>query len=356
MRLVQLEGVQVDLCPNCMGMWFDTGELSRATGLKFRDTARGAAIVHAKRTVHRCPSCAIPLREREIDRGCGIFIDQCPQCSGLFLDRDEFSRAKDYFRHRAVAVRPRPAAEPSGPREQPVEIDPDSFGAKLFQYVSGLPLELGVRQTLVPPVVTTLIVINLAVLIIALATQYRSWIEFLGLVPADVTSGRRLYTFLTSMFMHAGAFHLLGNMYFLYISGDNVEERFGWWKFLAFYLLCGVVADLSHVAGNPASRMPSVGASGAISGVMGAYVILFPYVRFRVRWFYFLWCHFTVDFPCYLYMGLWLAMQLIFAALQVPCVAWWAHIGGFACGAAIAGYVRLRERVPDTTTTRRAQR
>lgn len=359
MRLVQLEAVQVDLCPNCMGMWFDTGELSRATGLKFRDTARGAAIAHAKRTVHRCPSCAIPLREREIDRGCGIFIDQCPQCSGLFLDRDEFSRTKGYLKSIGAPPRGAVRVERTAAPTEPAELDEDSILLTVFQYITHLPVEINLPQRLLPPVVITLLLLNVAAFVYTWLTDLPGWIDVLGLVPSEVGSGHRLYTFFTSMFMHVGVLHILGNMYFLYITGDNIEDRFGWHRFLGFYVLCGLVAGIAHMLGNLGSNVPAIGASGAVSGVLGAYIVLFPRTRFLFRWLLgwrFMFHVVRFEVPAYAYLGLWIVLQLVYASLDVPGVAWWAHIGGFACGAGIAGYVRLRERVPDTTTTRRAQR
>ena len=344
MRLLQMHGVEVDLCPDCMGTWYDARELSRAVGLRFRDTASGAALAGARRTAHRCPSCAIPLYEREIDRGAGILVDQCPQCSGLFLDRGEFSRIQGHFRGRGAPARVKRATLASGRADAPGEVDGDSFGIAFFQWLTRLPVELDVPQTLFPPAVMTLVVLNAVVLVLALFYGLRDWIEALGLVPADVLAGRRLYTFLTSMFVHAGPFHLIGNMYFLYIAGDNVEEKFGPLRFLGFYLLCGVVADLAHVAGTAHSTLPSVGASGAVAGVLGAYLVLFPHVRFRKRWFYLLWENVTFDFPAYMYFGFWVAMQVVFALMGVPGVAWWAHVGGFTCGALIAACVRRRER------------
>jgi membrane associated rhomboid family serine protease len=335
-----MEGQDLDICPACMGLWSDAKELPRAAGLSFSDAATGEALAGAKRTACRCPACAIPLYEREIERGSGIHADQCPQCSGLFLDHQEFSRIKRYYAGGGAAPRAKRATATSRRAEQPTHISGDSDGATLFQLFTGLPLELDAPQTLFPPVVSALILLNLAVLVAAIWQGMAQWIDTLGVVPREIVSGHRLHTLLTSMFMHAGVIHFLGNMYFLYITGDNVEERFGRWKFLGFYLLCGVVADLVHILGHPTLGIPSVGASGAVSGVLGAYVVLFPHIRFRVRWFYFLWHHCTWDFPVYVYFGFWIALQFLYAGLEVPGVGWLAHIGGFACGAGIAFLVR----------------
>jgi rhomboid family protein len=156
---------------------------------------------------------------------------------------------------------------------------------------------------------------------------------------------------LTSMFLHGGWLHLLGNMLYLYIFGDNVEDRLGHLRYLVFYLACGVGAALVHAHLAPDSTIPTVGASGAISGVLGAYFVLFPYARvYTLVPFVFVFLG-VVEIPAGVYLGLWFAMQLLNGAvgLAVPVevsggVAWWAHIGGFAMGTAVASLLLVRRR------------
>jgi membrane associated rhomboid family serine protease len=145
-------------------------------------------------------------------------------------------------------------------------------------------------------------------------------------------------TIFTSMFLHGGLFHLLGNMWALYIFGDNVEDRMGPVRFLIFYLLCGAAAALVHVLMNPGSMIPTVGASGAISGVMGAYLVLFPFARVitLVPLFFF---PYFFEIPAIFFIGVWFAGQLVSAFMtsalappDVGGVAWWAHVGGFVAG------------------------
>lgn len=144
---------------------------------------------------------------------------------------------------------------------------------------------------------------------------------------------------LTSMFMHGGWMHLGGNMLFLYIFGDNVEDRLGHASYLSFYLLCGVAASLAHAWSGPGSALPSLGASGAIGGVLGAYIVLHPAARVTTLVFLgFLIT--TLRVPAFIFLGIWFLMQSIqgLAALGAPSTAaqggtaWWAHIGGFAVG------------------------
>jgi membrane associated rhomboid family serine protease len=141
-----------------------------------------------------------------------------------------------------------------------------------------------------------------------------------------------------SMFLHGGWAHLLGNMLYLWIFADNVEDRMGHGVFLAFYLVCGVAATLAHAYANPLSMVPSIGASGAIAGVLGAYIVLFPRARvitliplgFFLR---------MAELPALIVLGMWFVMQLFSGvadlgarSAQTAGVAWWAHIGGFGAG------------------------
>ena len=140
--------------------------------------------------------------------------------------------------------------------------------------------------------------------------------------------------------MHAGWLHLIGNMWFLWIFGDNIEERLGHINYLIFYLLCGIGASLIHVAFNPLSKIPTVGASGAISGILGAYLICFPNARIYTLLIIFVIIRF-VEIPAFLFLIFWLVFQFLAAAAQtgaaenVGGVAYWAHMGGFVIGVAL---------------------
>ena len=153
---------------------------------------------------------------------------------------------------------------------------------------------------------------------------------------------------LSSMFMHGGWFHLLGNLWFLYIFGDNVEDVMGRARFLVFYLLCGLLAVAAQIASDPDSALPIIGASGAIGGVMGAYAVLYP--RTRVHMLVFLGFFLTyIEVPALLMLVYWLIWQLAGAlpALQGAAggVAFWAHVGGFVAGLVWVGVFRNAERL-----------
>ena len=169
----------------------------------------------------------------------------------------------------------------------------------------------------------------------------------LGLIPAVVTDQATLAgnlvlvpnwaTWLTYMFMHAGWMHLIGNMLFLWVFADNVEDAMGHLRFLAFYLLCGILGGAAHLVLNPASQAPLVGASGAVSGVLAAYLILFP----RVRVFGLAFNIIPISIPVWLALGAWIVLQLVHLLTSHGGeTAWWAHIGGLIAGAVLVLFMR----------------
>jgi membrane associated rhomboid family serine protease len=150
-------------------------------------------------------------------------------------------------------------------------------------------------------------------------------------------------TLITCMFLHGGWMHFLGNMWFLYIFGDNVEDRFGHVGYLAMYLGTGIAASASHLLTNEMSPVPTVGASGAIAGVMGAYLLLYPHARVLAVLPIFI-IFYTFVMPAPIFLGIWFAFQMfsgISSSGGSTGVAWWAHIGGFVAGAALAVTVRV---------------
>jgi len=170
-------------------------------------------------------------------------------------------------------------------------------------------------------------------------------IIYLGVIPIHILRGERLWTLLTSMFMHADFMHLFGNMIYLWVFGDNVEDDLGHLKYLLFYLFGGFVASFTHIASVIAALptvgpvgliTPSVGASGAISAVLGAYLLLYPRARIRTVVFYFFIQ--IISVPAYYYLGFWFLYQLLMGLISLTGftsgIAFWAHIGGFVAGLA----------------------
>jgi len=161
-----------------------------------------------------------------------------------------------------------------------------------------------------------------------------------GMIPYEFTQGMELappspipagLTILTSMFLHGGLFHLGGNMLYLWIFGNNVEDALGHFRFLIFYFICGFAAAFTHILANPLSKVPTVGASGAIAGLLGAYLILYPYARVLTLIFFFYFVR-IVPLPAYFIIGFWFILQLLNGMIGGGGVAWFAHIGGFLAG------------------------
>ena len=155
-----------------------------------------------------------------------------------------------------------------------------------------------------------------------------------GIVPARISFGEGYHTLLTSIFLHAGFMHLAGNMLFLWIFGDNLEDEMGHLGFLLFYLAAGIGAGLIHVITGPTSMVPTVGASGAIAGVMGGYLLLFPRAKVDILVIFIVFFR-IFSMPAWIMLGLWLALQFFGSVTSNPDaggVAYWAHTGGFALG------------------------
>src|SRR3990172_3225238 len=207
----------------------------------------------------------------------------------------------------------------------------------------------------------------ITIAVIALATLVFLWqlslgargfevaVLSLGVIPATLLGGQSLppelalvpptMTVFTSMFLHGGWMHLIGNMLYLWIFGNNVEDAMGHVRFVIFYLLCGIAAVFGQVLQNPASEIPMIGASGAISGVLGAYLLLYPHARILVLIPLGFYAH-MVRLPAGLVLGFWFVIQIASSLAAVPNsagVAWFAHIGGFIAGMALIPFFKRRQ-------------
>ena len=212
------------------------------------------------------------------------------------------------------------------------------------------------------PIVTRgLIVLNVAIFLyeLMLGPGLKDFVFSWGVVPARIPAAIDLggeplawtsLTLISSMFMHGGWLHLIGNMWYLWIFGDNVEDRLGSFGFLLFYLTAGVAASLIHVAWNLSSHVPTLGASGAIAGVLGAYAVMFPGARVITLVPFFPFFQ-VIPLPAVLVLGLWFVFQFWSGAVSVGRaslggVAWWAHIGGFLFGLVVARIASSTRRRP----------
>jgi membrane associated rhomboid family serine protease len=212
-----------------------------------------------------------------------------------------------------------------------------------------LPLKDTIRSQTFPVVTWMIIAANVAIFLYEFTLspgQVNRLILNFGMIPARLhlnepalllQNPAPAITLFTHMFLHGGWFHILSNMWTLFIFGDNVEDRMGPGRYFLFYTLCGLAAGLTQALIAPTSRIPAVGASGAIAGVLGAYFILFPRARIvtLVPIFFFAW---FIQLPAIVFLGFWFISQLFSGLMSLPSegimggVAWWAHIGGFVFG------------------------
>jgi membrane associated rhomboid family serine protease len=184
-----------------------------------------------------------------------------------------------------------------------------------------------------------LIIVNILVFLyeLSLGDSLQAFIVDYGAVPQHIMNGNHLYTALTSMFLHGGVLHVLGNMLFLWIFGDNIEAALGHFTYLIFYLLGGLVAEGAHILSQPGSGIPTVGASGAIAACLGAYIIMYPRSRIHVLIPLFV-IFTTIRVSAWVFLGVWILIQVVsgtnsaYGNPESGNIAWWAHIGGFIYG------------------------
>jgi membrane associated rhomboid family serine protease len=212
-----------------------------------------------------------------------------------------------------------------------------------------IPLRDVIPSRTTPGVTITLIVLNVGIYLLQLMLSDQGRDAFLigfGLVPAYFS----LLNAFTAMFVHGGLAHLGGNMLFLWIFGDNVEDRLGHGRFIAFYLMCGFAAAIAQTALNPNSLVPMVGASGAIAGVMGAYLVLYPHSRVLML---FPFPVFLFELPAVVFLAIWFLVQFLNGINQLPIfernaisggVAFWAHVIGFVAGLILVVFMKRPER------------
>jgi membrane associated rhomboid family serine protease len=310
-------------------MFLDPGEASAVFG-EAAEPSSWKEELHAKPlgpSRLTCPTGHSPLDAFAVTLGKDrVEIDTCPRCRGLWIDKNEGTKLYNLV---------------SGGREEArrmeLGIDRPGLGLYVFQLLTGFPMEVWNpvrrRPVIVHSLVALLIALFVFQLVLAgvLGSELEPSLKYFLAVPSEILSGRYIWTIVTCGFFHGGIAHILGNLYFLWIFGDNVEDVLGRERFLVLYGVSLVAASLLHIAFNASSTIPMLGASGAISGLMGAYLVLFPKVRLWIVLFF-------IRFPIRViwYLGFWIAYQLVMAMAGVQAVAWFAHIGGFIAGLVMA--------------------
>ncbi len=221
-----------------------------------------------------------------------------------------------------------------------------------------IPIRDSIRSSTFPIITLLIIAVNLIVFLyqIFYHGDLGPMIGRYAAVPSEITKALAdpmaapltFATLITSLFLHGGLFHLAGNMLYLWVFGDNIEDRMGRIRFLFFYLLCGVIATATHIYFNSDSSTPLVGASGAIAGVLGAYLLLYPFARVQIVVPLFLIFP-IVRIPALFFLGGWFAMQVISGYAShtdeiAGGTAWWAHAGGFLAGVLLVGLFAMKRK------------
>lgn len=345
-------GAVRDYCAHCGGYWFDAGELKgflddmieRLHGLPYerielrRAQRAGGSIGSAPRP---CPCCDKPMAKTNYAYDSNVFVDRCTVCGGIWVDKDLIVPLATYTRgHPKLDKLGESLAQDVRRKASSRETIDVLEGVGSMPYLWYLfpkivvPLGDTPERRSIPCVTLGLILANVLVYLIMLSNpaNVEVFVSDYAMVPSGVMEGQALHTFVTSAFLHAGVLHLVVNMLFLYIFGDNVEDAFGHLQFLVFYFFAAIASSAAHVVSDLHSTTPCLGASGAVAGVMGTYLVFHPDARIRT-----LILFRVFDIPAVFYLGLWFLLNLVNGVLSssgaTPTdVAWFAHIGGFAFG------------------------
>jgi membrane associated rhomboid family serine protease len=219
-----------------------------------------------------------------------------------------------------------------------------------------IPIRSSLQPRNYPVINAALIIVNALVFFVEVSRGplFEQFIIAYSLIPARYTipeiaaqfnTTQQMLALVSFMFLHGGFWHLLGNMWFLYIFGGNVEDHLGHARYLIFYLACGLTSGFVHVLTNFTSTVPTIGASGAVAGVMGAYFLLYPRTKI-VTMILLIFIPYFFEVPAVIFLGFWALMQFLGAAAahgQISGIAWWAHVGGFVAGAA---FIKLIDLIP----------
>lgn len=302
--------MHIDVCPVCFGAWFDHGELDALGDGAFSEAELRS---DARASRRACPRAHGPMQRFRLPREFGdAGLDRCPTCEGVWLDGQERAR----FARRTTREGQQSLGERAATR-----------GAIwVAQLLTKLPVEVENPARSTPYAV--LLLLSLFVGGFALELAGNLSVAKLGLDPSVHGEYGRLLSYI---FVHGGIGHLLGNAYFLYVFGDNVEHLFGRLRFLLFFVACGVFAGATQLWFAPADARIIIGASGAVAGVLGAYVLSFPRARlFHVIFFV------QLKLPAYAYVLAWFAVQIVMAIRgDHHETAWVTHIGGLVAGLAL---------------------
>ena len=344
-RLVRrvLRDVEVDVCPDCYGLFFERRELERVLPGFHSSDLRALSRRRILRTTElACPRCReLMLELRYGPVRSDYFVDRCISCSGIWLDVGELEEMLAATSVVDQVNRKKLLKSRRDPDADTVRLDSWSANAALSRLL-GLPVEVNRSCGIFSAGTYGLIALNVLLFTVFVATgSLRHMILAWGMIPANVLSPLGLLTLVTSVFLHVGLMHLVGNMYFLYVFGDNIEERLGTGAFIPYYLGLGIIANVVSALAGGHPAIPHVGASGAISGLMGTYLILYPRSQFVMVLSSRRAAGPVLRLPAWAFLLIWVGFQCALTAMRTN-VDVAAHLGGFAAG--IAGGFALREK------------
>lgn len=312
---IRKKNIEVDACPRCAGLWFDNNELTEVVRESIGSVPDQAMVEQGKAYSDRpCPRCEIPLIVHPFRNQEDPFdVDICHRCYGIWLDKGELERVQK-SQAKAIIERDRTLKD------------------WLFQFFLQLPVEFNLKPKRFPIITIALLVINIPLLLMFfVGVDIRSVFDDFALHPIRFGAMQWYLSLFTHMFLHGGLFHLIMNMYFLYVLGDNVEDALGHFGYLIFYLFAGIAGGLTHTFLAWGDTTPMIGASGAISGIIAAYAVFFRHAKLTFMVIFF---QFKLSAP--FYVAIWLAMNIVGFFANQRGVAWGAHLGGFIAGLVLA--------------------
>jgi membrane associated rhomboid family serine protease/Zn-finger nucleic acid-binding protein len=338
----EISGVLAHFCSSCGGRLHTTAAFreyicalqdSSLEGLPMADLLHRRAVPPHRipRQERTCPQCGQPLRQFNYAYDSNIILDRCSPCDLIWADRDEMRKVAQY-------VKGHPTLDKLGKALAGFEEERAAFRDDVEEKVPMLLMDamrygmvpLGDEEKVHSFALTTVLLILVNAAIFLILPRSTHTIQQLGFIPNVFFGGRELHRLLTSLFVHANFLHLSGNLLFLWIFGDNIEDRFGKARFIFAYLSFGVVGNIAHAIVTKHPYTPCVGASGAISGLMGCYLIFFPLSTIRV-----MAGSRTTRINAFFYLAGWFVIQMVLSLFESS-VAYAAHVGGFIAGAIVA--------------------
>ncbi|UTW49240.1 rhomboid family intramembrane serine protease [Bacterioplanoides sp. SCSIO 12839] len=327
--ITHYHGEELDVCRKCGGVWFEHGELNSLLSAidNGEDNSQYETLLgdRNKRTEGQCPSCPSHLHNFQLLKDYDVQVDICMECDGVWVEHDQLEKVEHSPRIRQSLD------------ELNKKITVKSW---LFQFLAKMPVEYNIKPHKKPLITWLLVILNTVIFFSYSGNlELENWMySHFAYTPAEITRGEELWALITSVFLHGSLMHLVGNMYFLYIIGDNLEDVLGKTRYLLIYLVSGVGASLISVVFNLGSDIPNLGASGAISALFGMYLMWFRYASLS----YMFWVYQKKISPVW-YFAIWLVFSNIVGIIQgVQGIGFAAHIGGFVIGLGIGAILKQK--------------